>query len=114
MTATPLRRRTVLAGAGLSALAVASGCGGEQAGSGREIELWLPGPQGTVGIQHELEFYQNLLEPFMEEHGIQVALSLTPWESYEEKYLTGVSSGTGPDDGRSEEHTSELQSRGQL
>ena len=99
MTATPLRRRTVLAGAGLSALAVASGCGGEQAGSGREIELWLPGPQGTVGIQHELEFYQNLLEPFMEEHGIQVALSLTPWESYEEKYLTGVSSGTGPDVG---------------
>src|SRR5690625_1915782 len=35
----------------------------------------------------------------MAEHGIQVALSLTPWESYEEKYLTGVSSGTGPDVG---------------
>lgn len=100
MTATPLRRRTVLAGAGLSALTMSTaGCGGEQTGSRDTLELWLPGPQGNVGIQHELEFYQKLLEPFIEEHGVQVALSLTPWESYEEKYLTGVSSGTGPDVG---------------
>ena len=62
MTATPLRRRTVLAGAGLSALTMSTaGCGGEQTGSRDTLELWLPGPQGNVGIQHVIELFMYIV-----------------------------------------------------
>ncbi|MGP5612583.1 ABC transporter substrate-binding protein [Brachybacterium alimentarium] len=100
MTVTSIRRRSVLAGAGATALTVAvAGCGGEKASSTGALELWLPAPQGNGSVQDEKKVYEDLLAPFVKEHGTPVNLTLTTWDSYEERYLTGVSSGTGPDVG---------------
>lgn len=39
------------------------------------------------------------MDPFEENHGITVNVEIIPWGNYEEKYLTGITSGEGPDVG---------------
>ena len=44
--------------------------------------------------------YQSMVAPFEKEHDVKVNPTMTPWGSYEEKYLIGVSShGQGPEIG---------------
>ena len=72
---------------------------GDVGGSVDSLEMWLPSPLGAESTDAEKTAYKGLVEPFEKEHDVTVNLTLIPWDSYEEKYLTGVSSGQGPDVG---------------
>lgn len=84
----------------VAALMTACGGGGDDAGEGVDaLEMWLPSPLGSNSTDAEKTAYQSMLEPFEKDHGVSINLTMIPWDSYEEKYLTGVSSGEGPDVG---------------
>lgn len=59
--------------------------------------LWLP-PFGT-GDTLDFEFWTKTLTPWAEKNNVNLSIEITPWGGYEEKYLTGFSSGQGPDVG---------------
>lgn len=65
--------------------------------SGTELTFWFPpftdGDEGTL----DKEFWISTLEPWAEENSVDLTVEIIPWESYEEKHLTGYSSGEGPD-----------------
>jgi len=88
---------TVAAG---TVLVLGLGACGSGAGSGGDdtLKLWVP-PLGTSDAGNEAGTWDDLLAGFEEEHGVDVQATVIPWASYEEKYLTGVSSGDGPDVG---------------
>lgn len=74
-----------------------TGCGSNADGSGADtINLWLPTLATDTSVVEQTA-WDELLAPFEKEHGVDVNVTITPWSSYEEKYLTGVSSGNGPD-----------------
>lgn len=80
----------------VAAVALA-GCGSNPQKSGTEtINLWLPTLATDTSVVEQTA-WDELLAPFEKEHGVDVNVTITPWSSYEEKYLTGVSSGNGPD-----------------
>lgn len=62
-----------------------------------ELTFWFPpfasGDDGTL----DKEFWATALEPWAEEHNVDLAIEIIPWGNYEEKHLTGYSSGEGPD-----------------
>lgn len=62
-----------------------------------DLMLWMP-PFGT-GDSLDLEFWTTELAPWAEENNVNLSIEITPWGNYEEKYLTGFSSGEGPDVG---------------
>ncbi|MGE4454832.1 MAG: sugar ABC transporter substrate-binding protein [Sphaerochaeta sp.] len=62
-----------------------------------ELLLWLP-PFGT-GDSLDMDFWTTALQPWAEEHNVNLNIEITPWGGYEEKYLTGFASGQGPDVG---------------
>lgn len=66
-------------------------------GKKTDLLLWMP-PFGT-GDSLDKEFWTNALSPWAEEHHVNLSIEITPWGNYEEKYLTGFSSGEGPDVG---------------
>lgn len=66
-------------------------------GEKTDLLLWMP-PFGT-GDSLDKEFWTKTLEPWAEEHHVNLSIEITPWGNYEEKYLTGFSSGEGPDVG---------------
>lgn len=73
---------------------------GEEKSTGGEaakLVLWMP-PFGTEESLDK-EVWGNILKPFEEENNVQVTIEIIPWSNYEEKYLTGISSGQGPDVG---------------
>lgn len=82
-------------------------CGGQQDGTDdtqadgekTELLLWLPpfaaGDDGAL----DHEFWVKALEPWATENNVDLTIEITPWGNYEEKYLTGFSSGEGPDVG---------------
>lgn len=61
--------------------------------------VWLPpfaaGDDGAL----DKEFWTNALAAWAEENKVHLTIEITPWGNYEEKYLTGFSSGDGPDVG---------------
>lgn len=61
--------------------------------------LWLPpfasGDDGAL----DKEFWTKALAPWASEKNVNLTIEITPWGGYEEKYLTGFSSGQGPDVG---------------
>ena len=72
--------------------------GGETAGGEKtKLVLWMP-PFGTEESLDK-EVWGEILKPFEEENNAQVSIEIIPWSNYEEKYLTGISSGQGPDVG---------------
>lgn len=89
----------------VSALCVAglmTACGSGGGGDSADVdslEVWLPSPLGAESTDAEKAAYQSMVEPFEKDHDVIINLTLIPWDSYEEKYLTGVSSGQGPDVG---------------
>lgn len=70
---------------------------GADKGEKANLLLWMP-PFGT-GDSLDKEFWTKTLEPWAEENNVKLSIEITPWGNYEEKYLTGFSSGEGPDVG---------------
>lgn len=66
-------------------------------GDKTKLVLWMP-PFGTEESLDK-EVWGEILKPFEEENNAQVSIEIVPWSNYEEKYLTGISSGQGPDVG---------------
>lgn len=66
-------------------------------GEKSDLLLWMP-PFGT-GDSLDKEFWEKTLQPWAEENNVNLTIEITPWGNYEEKYLTGFSSGNGPDVG---------------
>lgn len=60
------------------------------------LEVWLPPLSAN---QDDKEVWQNIMKPFEEKHNVTVNVEIIPWGNYEEKYLTGITSGQGPDVG---------------
>ncbi len=84
----------------LCVAAIMTACGGSGDGKGVDtLEMWLPSPLGPTSTDAEKAAFEGLVEPFEKENDVTINLTLIPWASYEEKYLTGVSSGEGPDVG---------------
>ena len=79
----------------------ASGSGAAAAPDGKKTDLllWLPpfaaGDDGAL----DKEFWTETLAPWAAENNVDLTIEITPWGNYEEKYLTGFSSGEGPDVG---------------
>ena len=71
--------------------------GGKASGEKTKLVLWMP-PFGTEESLDK-EVWGEILKPFEEENNAQVSIEIIPWSNYEEKYLTGISSGQGPDVG---------------
>jgi len=55
-------------------------------------------PFGTEDILDK-DLWDEVLVDFEKENNVNVEVEIIPWKSYEEKYLTGITSGTGPDVG---------------
>lgn len=98
MTSSGFGRRAFLSGTAATTIAVtAAACGGGSGGGSADtLEIWLPAPQGVGTTQEEHDFYVDMVQPFADEHGVTLNFTMIPWGSYEEKYLTGISSGSGP------------------
>ncbi|MFI3200655.1 MAG: extracellular solute-binding protein [Eubacteriales bacterium] len=62
-----------------------------------DLLLWLP-PNSTDDSMDGV-FWQEALAPWAEENNVNLTIEITPWGGYEEKYLTGFASGSGPDVG---------------
>lgn len=62
-----------------------------------ELLLWMP-PFGTEDTLDK-EMWASTLASFEQENNAKVEIEIIPWSNYEEKYLTGISSGNGPDVG---------------
>lgn len=91
------RLLSVLLCAGLIA-SLAVGCGGgKDAGKDGEKEtlsVWLP------PLDDETEKnYVPLLDKFEEENNCELDVQIIPWDTYEEKYMTGINANEGPDVG---------------
>ena len=71
----------------------AGGEGGEDF-SGVELSFWTA-PFGD----NDAEFFAEHLADWEARTGAKVNVEIIPWDNYEEKYMTGVASGTGPDVG---------------
>lgn len=70
---------------------------GEKNGSKTKLVLWMP-PYGTEDALDK-QVWGDILKPFEAENNVEVSIEIVPWSNYEEKYLTGISSGQGPDVG---------------
>lgn len=81
----------------LSACKSDSGSGGGDS-SKTDLLLWMP-PNASEGDTLDQEFWSTILAPWAEENNVNLTIEITPWGNYEEKYLTGFSSGSGPDVG---------------
>ncbi|MDR3172852.1 MAG: sugar ABC transporter substrate-binding protein [Treponema sp.] len=80
--------------------AVFAGGGGEGASGGKTpLLLWLPPFASDNGEALDKEFWTRTLAPWADENKVNLTIEITPWANYEEKYLTGFSSGIGPDVG---------------
>ncbi len=77
-----------------TAQATTSSSSGTEDFSGVELSFWTA-PFG----ENDAQFFEEHLAAWEERTGATVNVEVIPWDSYEEKYMTGVASGTGPDVG---------------
>jgi multiple sugar transport system substrate-binding protein len=78
-------------------LFMAAGCKDSGKGKKTDLVFWWP-PFGTAESM-DMEFWTKNLAPWAEANNVNLSIEIIPWETIEEKYLTGMSSGTGPDVG---------------
>jgi len=62
-----------------------------------ELVLWMP-PFGTEDALDK-SFWEDNLSDFATQNNVELTVEIVPWGNYEEKYLTGITSGSGPDVG---------------
>ncbi len=75
---------------------VSTDTNGADAG-GDTITIWVP-PFGNTEETNEA-FWQRMLKDVAEEVNAEIAVETVPWDNYEEKYMAGISGGSGPDIG---------------
>lgn len=69
-------------------------------GEGETVTLWMPPLiAGTNDTISDKDFWTQELQGFADETGCNIDVEIIPWENYEEKYLSGLTSGEGPDIG---------------
>ncbi|MGO1489076.1 MAG: ABC transporter substrate-binding protein [Arachnia sp.] len=90
-----LQRTAIVAGAAL--LLALGGCANGDGDSQTTLELWLP-PLDKVQSDDKA-LWDDILSDFEQDNDVDVNVTVVPWADYETKYLTGVSSGDGPDVG---------------
>lgn len=94
-----MTRMKTIAGAAAAAtvLLAASGCsaGGGGDAEGGSITWWATQQTATIGDSEAA--YQEAIDRFTEETGIEVEFEVIPWADLYNRILTAVSSGTGPD-----------------
>lgn len=64
---------------------------------GQSLTIWVP-PFGTEDVSDQ-KFWEESLAPLSESSGAKISVEITPWDNYEQKYLTAIASKTGPDVG---------------
>ena len=80
----------------------AAGCGGSSDssdGGKKTVSIWFPAYAGTDAEVSDQEFWEEQLAPLEKEENCEFDVQILPWSNYEEKYLSGVTSGNGPDIG---------------
>lgn len=77
-----------------AALAVVS-CKGKSGDAKTNMLIWMP-PFGTEDTL-DREFWVRSLAPWTEQNKVNLSVEIIPWGNFEEKYITGFSSGMGPD-----------------
>lgn len=81
-------------------LGMLAGCGGSEGGSSsNQLTLWMAPMAGSDAEVTDAEFWTEVADAFGKENNCTVKVEIIPWDSYEEKYLTGVTSTDGPDIG---------------
>lgn len=79
------------------------------------LSVWLPPFAAEDAEVGDLELWNEIIAPFEEENDVDVEVTIIPWENFEERFLTGFSSGDGPDIGYMySEMIGDYISRGQL
>lgn len=63
------------------------------------LNFWFPTFASADGEVSDEEFWTEALAPWEEENDCDVNIGIVPWDSYEEKYLSGSTSKDGPDVG---------------
>lgn len=78
-----------------------AGCGSKESEKDgkKEISIWFPAYAGTDSEISDKEFWEGQLEELEKEENCTFNVQIIPWSNYEEKYLSGVTSGEGPDIG---------------
>ena len=76
-----------------------SGCSSAKGSKSTELNVWLPSFAGTDSKLTDEEFWTEELKQFETDNNCKINLTIVPWDSYEEKYLTGINSDDGPDVG---------------
>lgn len=64
----------------------------------RTFTIWLP-PLSINEDYTDKEFWNEQLADVMEKNNATLNFEVVPWDNYEEKYMTAVTSGEGPDIG---------------
>jgi len=97
-----------------AAALVLAGCSSSSGGDDT-LSVWLPPFAAEDAEVGDLELWNEIIAPFEEEHDVDVEVTIVPWENFEERFLTGFSSGDGPDIGYMyAEMIGDYISRGQL
>lgn len=91
-----MKQKTIAAVAVAGMLLGACGSGGGNTADAKTLNFWMP---PLVSDNQDKAFWEETVKPFEEAHGVDVNVTIVPWDAYEAKYLTGVSSGNGPDVG---------------
>lgn len=98
-----MKRKKVLSCmmAAILAAGMLAGCGGKkESDSGKDkLTFWFPAYAATDAETTDEEFWDEALADFEKEYDCEVKVEIIPWDNYEEKYLTGVNSKSGPDVG---------------
>ena len=79
-----------------------AGCGGSSDssdGGKKTVSIWFPAYAGTDAEVSDQEFWEEQLAPLEKEENCEFDVQILPWSNYEEKYLSGVTSGNGQDIG---------------
>ncbi|GAB77971.1 carbohydrate ABC transporter substrate-binding protein, CUT1 family [Austwickia chelonae] len=94
-----MRVRTLAALTALTLLAPGlAACSGSTGTSGKmeSLTVWVP---PLASDNQDKAMWDEIVKPFADEHKVKVDVTVVPWDSYETKYMTGVTSGKGPDVG---------------
>jgi multiple sugar transport system substrate-binding protein len=65
--------------------------------NGGDFKVWMP-PFGSQDVSDK-NFWSEQLNPLLQKEGKTLSLEVIPWSNYEEKYLTSITAGQGPDVG---------------
>ncbi len=74
-----------------------AGSSGTVKSTGGTLKVWMP-PFGSEGVSDK-SFWTEQIQPLAKSSGVSLDVEIIPWSNYEEKYLTAITAGNGPDVG---------------